>query len=76
MRAVQERIVGRAGETLEVIWHKPVGRVVEEFQAIACDTETGITLPGGKRDVPAKLDKPGERWCSDCVATSRQKKEG
>lgn len=59
-----------------VIWHKPVGRPVEDFQAIACSDTEGITLPWAKQDVPLSVDKPGERWCPDCLGIVRGEKKG
>jgi hypothetical protein len=35
---------------------------VEDFQAIACSTEEGITLPGPSREIPAS----DANWCQDC----------
>ena len=69
MLATQER-VRKDGRTV-VVWHKPVGRAVGEFQAIACSEDEGIVLPGPKKDVPLDLDQPGERWCPDCLATTQ-----
>ncbi|GHH30205.1 hypothetical protein [Streptomyces rubradiris] len=71
MLATPERIRGDGGLTEMLVWHKPVGRVIEEFQAIACSDTEGIVMPWPKQDVPLKLDKPGERWCSDCLAIIR-----
>lgn len=66
MLATRERVT--EGRTEVLVWHKPVGRVVEEFQPIACSVEEGIVFPAPKQDVPLSLDKPGERWCVDCLA--------
>jgi hypothetical protein len=55
----------------KLIWHKPVGRIVGEFQAIACSDTEGITFPAPKQDVSLTLDKPDERWCADCLALTR-----
>jgi hypothetical protein len=63
MLATPERIRGDGGRTEVLVWHKPVDRVVEEFQAIACSDSEGIVMPWPKQDVPLTLDKPGERWC-------------
>ncbi|MEU5043251.1 hypothetical protein [Streptomyces griseorubiginosus] len=71
MLAIAERVLGQDSRGDTLIWHKPVGRVVEEFQAIACSAEDGITLPPAKQNVPISLDKPGERWCRDCLALLR-----
>ncbi|MDL5199646.1 hypothetical protein [Streptomyces sp. ALI-76-A] len=65
MIAVPETVRGRGEDTL--IWHKPVGRVVEEFQAIACRSDEGIIMPSPKQNVSLSLGKPGERWCPDCL---------
>lgn len=69
MLAIAERVPGTAGRGDTLIWHKPVGRVVEEFQAIACSSEEGITLPPAKRDVPLNLDTLGQSWCGNCLAS-------
>lgn len=29
-------------------------------------------MSGGKREVPLKLDKPGETWCTDCLALTKE----
>lgn len=71
MLATSERVRGDGGRTEMLVWHKPVGRVVEDFQAIACSAEEGIVLPWVKKDVPLSLDKPGERWCAGCLAVIR-----
>lgn len=65
MLAVAERVTQGMTETL--VWHKPVGRVEEEFQAIACSDDEGITFPPPKREVPLRLDASGERWCAACL---------
>lgn len=67
MLATPERVVG----TDRLIWHKPVGRIMEEFQAITCSDEDGIVMPGPRRNVPLGLDEPGERWCEKCLARIR-----
>ena len=69
MLAIRERVAEGRTETL--VWHKPVGRVVEEFQGIACSDTEGIVMPPPKQDVPLCLEKPGERWCADCLAAIR-----
>ncbi|SES03700.1 hypothetical protein [Streptomyces qinglanensis] len=74
MLAVSERIKGPGGVTKELIWHKPVGPDPDAtFQRIACSDEDSIVMSGGKRQVPRRLDKPGERWCPDCLAITRKK---
>ena len=72
MLATPERIRGDGGRTEVTIWHRPVGRVVEEFQPIACSETEGIVMPWPKKDVPLTLDVPGERWCPDCLAAIRR----
>ncbi|MEW1548424.1 hypothetical protein [Streptomyces tsukubensis] len=68
MLATPER-VRRDGVQNELrIWHRPVGRIVNEFQPIACSDNDGIVFPAQKQDVPLDLDRPGERWCTDCIA--------
>jgi hypothetical protein len=70
--AVSERINGPGGVTEELVWHKPVGADPDvTFQPIACSDEDGIVMRSAKRDVPLKLDKEGERWCSDCLRLIR-----
>jgi uncharacterized protein (DUF2237 family) len=69
MLATPERVT--EGRTEILIWHKPVGRAQEEFQAIACSDSDGIVLPAPKQDVPLSLAKPGERWCADCLVAIR-----
>lgn len=71
MLATPERVRGDGGRTEVLVWHKPVGRPVEEFQPIACSNVEGIAFPAPKRDVPLRLDEPGERWCADCLAIAR-----
>lgn len=66
MKAVAERIPGTVDSADTIIWHRPIGRVVEEFQAIRCSDDEGITLPSGVVDVPARLDQEGESWCIPC----------
>ena len=72
MLATQERVRLDGGQVV-IVWHKPVGRCDGDcdFHAIACSAEEGIVLPGPKRDVPIRLDEPGERWCVDCLAIIR-----
>lgn len=66
MLAVSERVTGRGGVTKELIWHKPEGPDPDAwFQPIKCGG--GIVMRGPKRDVPLTLDKPGEKWCTDCL---------
>lgn len=68
MLAIPERVQGDTVWTETVVWHKPVGRAVEEFQPIACSDTEGIVMPPPKQDVPLSLDKPGESWCQNCLA--------
>lgn len=68
MRAVQERIPSYSSDQPDgIILHRPVGRPVEEFQAIACSADEGITMPGGPRDVPAS----DPTWCPNCRTTAK-----
>ncbi|MDX2998142.1 hypothetical protein PV382_23930 [Streptomyces scabiei] len=68
MRAVQERIPSNSASTTDrVLFHRPVGRPVEEFQAIACSDDEGITLPGAVRDVPPS----DAAWCPSCRAAAK-----
>lgn len=76
MLATPERIRRDAGRTEVLMWHKPVGPVVDEFQPIACSETEGIVMPWPKQDVPLSLDKPGERWCTDCLAVVRADRAG
>ena len=39
MLATPERVPGLGHAPDQTIWHKPAGRVVEEFQPIACSDE-------------------------------------
>ncbi|HEY6116648.1 MAG TPA: hypothetical protein VI172_11875 [Candidatus Dormibacteraeota bacterium] len=73
MLATRERVQGDAVFSELVVWHKPVGRSVEEFQPIACSDTEGIVFPPPKQEVPLGLDRPGERWCPDCLALVREK---
>jgi hypothetical protein len=70
MLAIPERVAGYGRTPDQIIWHKPVGRPVEEFQAIACSDTEGIAFPWPKQEVPARLQKEDERWCSDCRASA------
>lgn len=72
MLATPERVRGDGGRTEVLVWHKPVGRVVEEFQPIACSSTEGIVMPWPKQEVPLCLDKAGERWCAGCLAAIRE----
>ncbi|MGP3950839.1 hypothetical protein [Streptomyces sp. 7N604] len=71
MLATPER-VHESDWTEVVVWHKPVqpeqchGEC--DFHALACSSVEGIVLPGPNQDVPLDLDRPGERWCTDCLA--------
>lgn len=67
MKATAERIRGRWPAPDRLVWHKPVGTASDDFQAIACSNEEGIVLPTGIRDVPVKLDEPGQTWCAECL---------
>lgn len=72
MLATPERVPSYGKAPDQLIWHKPVGQVVEEFQPIACSDE-GIVFPPPKREVPLGLDKPNESWCTDCLVLIRSK---
>lgn len=72
MLATPERVPGYGRAPDQMIWHKPAGRVVEEFQPIACSDE-GIVFPWPKKDVSLRLDQPGESWCTDCLTLIRTK---
>jgi hypothetical protein len=72
MLAVSERVRGDGGATVGLIWHKPVGRVVAEYQAIACSADEGIVMPGPKRDVSVRHSAPGEVWCAECLQVVRE----
>lgn len=63
MLATPERVREDGGQNEILVWHRPVGRTVEEFQPIA--------FPAPKQDVPLDLDRPGERWCTDCITLIR-----
>lgn len=71
MLATPERVSGYGRTPDRMIWHKPVGRAVEEFQAIACSKDEGITLPWPKAEVPLRLNKENETWCVACLALIR-----
>lgn len=66
MLAIAEGVPGFGLTPDETILHKPVGGVVEEFQAIACTGE-GITFPPPKHDVPLNHESPHQHWCGDCL---------
>lgn len=72
MLAIAERVQDGLRDPEVRVWHKPVGRMADDFQAIACSSDEGIVLPGGVRDVPVELDEPGQRWCGDCLATTEK----
>uniref|UniRef100_UPI003F4993E3 hypothetical protein n=1 Tax=Streptomyces chartreusis TaxID=1969 RepID=UPI003F4993E3 len=77
MIATSERVRGSGPDADLLIWHVPVGAVVEDFQAIACSDEEGLAVPSGQRDVPLRLDATGESWCLRCLATvPRSRAEG
>lgn len=73
MLATQERIRTDDGRTV-LVWHRPAqpedcnGEC--DFHPIACNSREGIAAPGPLRDIPIGLDKPGERWCTDCLTTT------
>jgi hypothetical protein len=73
MLATPERVRGDGQAPDQIVWHKPVGRCNGEcdFHAIACSDTEGIVFPAPKQEVPLRLDKPGERWCPDCLAIIR-----
>ncbi|MFJ6380080.1 hypothetical protein ACIQI7_08780 [Kitasatospora sp. NPDC092039] len=71
MIATPERVRGRELAPDRLIWHKPAGPVVEDFQAIACSDEEGLVMPWGQRDVPLDLDVPGETWCAACLGMAQ-----
>lgn len=75
MLATSERLRG-AGRTETLVWHKSVGRCSGDcdFHAITCNADEGIVLPGPKQDVPLRLDKPGEKWCPDCLTIIRARR--
>lgn len=76
MLAVSERIPGYGHTPDQTIWHKPAPghRCTGEcdFHPIACSEEEGIVAPGPKRDVPIRLTKEHEAWCTDCLALRPQ----
>lgn len=72
MLAIPERVPSYSSAPDQLVWHKSVDRVVEEFQPIACSDE-GIVFPWPKQEVPLRLDKPNEAWCPDCLALIRTK---
>lgn len=67
MKATAERVSGGWHEPDRLVWHKPVGSASNDFQAIACSSEEGIVFPTGIRDVPVRLDEPGQSWCAECL---------
>ncbi|NUP20785.1 MAG: hypothetical protein HOZ81_32860 [Streptomyces sp.] len=72
MLATQERVRLDGGQ-VAIVWHRSPGRCNGEcdFHPIACSADEGIIAPGPKQDVPIRLEVPGERWCSDCLAIIR-----
>ncbi|MFI1189317.1 hypothetical protein [Streptomyces californicus] len=54
---------------VEIIWHRPANAATCDgdcdYHPIACG-DPGISVPGGLRDVPDALSKPGQRWCTAC----------
>jgi hypothetical protein len=73
MLATPERIRGYGHDPDLIVWHKPAGPAVADFQPIACSADEGITLPWPRREVPLQLDVPNESWCPDCLAIIRSK---
>jgi hypothetical protein len=70
MFATAERIhpAGALGE-VEIIWNRPADPDACDgncgYHPVACG-ESGISVPGGIRDVPEDLTEPGQRWCTTC----------
>lgn len=74
MKATAERVRDGWRKPDQLVWHKPVGPASDDFQAIACSSEEGIVLPTGIRDVPVRLDVPGESWCAECLKADVKRK--
>ncbi|MEW1630825.1 hypothetical protein AB0387_26125 [Streptomyces sp. NPDC089173] len=76
MLAVSERVPGYGRTPDQTIWHKPApGHRCDgacDFHPIACSEEEGIVAPAPKRDVPVRLKKENEAWCTDCFNLHRQ----
>ncbi|RSS41590.1 hypothetical protein EF912_31360 [Streptomyces sp. WAC07061] len=71
--ATAERVLAPGFGTDRLIWHVPAGGLVEDFQALACSDQEGLSAPGGPRDVPVDLDVPGQSWCPRCLMLARAK---
>ncbi|MFD5013808.1 hypothetical protein [Streptomyces chartreusis] len=67
MIATSERVRGCGLGPDRLVWHVPVGAVVEDFQAIACSEVEGLAVSSGQREVPLHLDVPEESWCPECL---------
>ncbi|MFC9817435.1 hypothetical protein ACFVJM_35915 [Streptomyces virginiae] len=65
--ATAERVRGRGLDADRLVWHVPVGAVVEDFQAIACSDQEGLAVSSGERDVPLHLAASDESWCPQCL---------
>ncbi|MFD4165288.1 hypothetical protein ACFWRT_33160 [Streptomyces cyaneofuscatus] len=44
-----------------------------DFHPMACSEEEGIVAPAPKQDVPIRLAKENEAWCTVCLALVRQR---
>ncbi|MFD7785380.1 hypothetical protein ACFV4Q_20125 [Streptomyces nojiriensis] len=66
--ATSERVRGYGLDPDRLIWHVPVGVVVEDFRAIACSDEEGLAVSSGERDVPLCLEVPDQSWCPRCLS--------
>ncbi|MFD5848264.1 hypothetical protein [Streptomyces chartreusis] len=66
--ATSERVRGYGLDPDRLVWHVPVGAVVEDFQAIACSDEEGLAVSSGQRDVPLRLEVSDESWCPECLS--------
>lgn len=75
MLAFAERVKGYGRVPDTTVWHKPKpGHRCNgacDFHPIACSDDEGIIFPGPKQDVPARLDRPGETWCPDCLKQAK-----
>ncbi|MFE2852694.1 hypothetical protein ACFXJO_16385 [Streptomyces lavendulae] len=67
MIATAERVRGYGLDPDRLVWHVPVGTVVEDFQAIACSDQEGLAVSSGERDVPLHLKASDESWCPQCL---------
>ena len=78
MLAVSERVPGYGRTPDQTIWHKPAaGHRCDgacDFHPIACSDEEGIVAPAPKQDVPIRLAKENEGWCTDCLNLHRQQR--